>query len=403
MSNNAIIKVVGVGGGGSNAVNRMVDSGIRGVEFIAMNTDIQALDQSRAAKKVQIGVNLTRGLGTGGNPEIGRASAEESRNDIRKALEGSDMVFITAGMGGGTGTGGAAIVAEIAREMGALTVAVVTRPFTFEGGRRRRLASEGVSSLIGKVDTIITIPNDRLLSVVERRTTLADSFRVADDVLRQGVQGISDIITVPGLINVDFADVRSIMQDAGPALMGIGYGVGEQRALQAAQSATNSPLLEQTIHGAKGLLVNITSSQDLTLSEATEAMEYIQGLCDEEDANIFFGTVVDPEMDGSVRITVLATGFTDQPSEAQPREAFSRPQPRQVEQPAQHQPAPRTQAESARRTVWDRIQNPQTAREEAKPTTPPAAAPSAQPEAESFDESDLDIPAFIREHKRRNQ
>ncbi|MBW7927754.1 MAG: cell division protein FtsZ, partial [Fimbriimonadaceae bacterium] len=201
VSNNAIIKVVGVGGGGSNAVNRMVDSGIRGVEFIAMNTDIQALDQSRAAKKVQIGVNLTRGLGTGGNPEIGRASAEESRNDIRKALEGSDMVFITAGMGGGTGTGGAAIVAEIAREMGALTVAVVTRPFTFEGGRRRRLASEGVSSLIGKVDTIITIPNDRLLSVVERRTTLADSFRVADDVLRQGVQGISDIITVPGLIN----------------------------------------------------------------------------------------------------------------------------------------------------------------------------------------------------------
>ncbi|MBW7929382.1 MAG: cell division protein FtsZ, partial [Fimbriimonadaceae bacterium] len=207
----------------------------------------------------------------------------------------------------------------------------------------------------------------------------------------------------PGLINVDFADVRSIMQDAGPALMGIGYGVGEQRALQAAQSATNSPLLEQTIHGAKGLLVNITSSQDLTLSEATEAMEYIQGLCDEEDANIFFGTVVDPEMDGSVRITVLATGFTDQPSEAQPRDAFARPQPRQVEQPVQQQPAPRTQAESARRTVWDRIQNPQTAREETKPTTPPAAAPSAQPEAESFDESDLDIPAFIREHKRRNQ
>ncbi len=403
MSNNAIIKVVGVGGGGSNAVNRMVDSGIRGVEFIAMNTDIQALDQSRAGKKVQIGTNLTRGLGTGGNPEIGRASAEESRNDIRKALEGADMVFITAGMGGGTGTGGAAIVAEIAREMGALTVAVVTRPFTFEGGRRRRLASEGVSSLIGKVDTIITIPNDRLLSVVERRTTLADSFRVADDVLRQGVQGISDIITVPGLINVDFADVRSIMQDAGPALMGIGYGVGEQRALQAAQSATNSPLLEQTIHGAKGLLVNITSSQDLTLSEATEAMEYIQGLCDEEDANIFFGTVVDAEMDGSVRITVLATGFTDQPNETQPREAFSRPQPRQVEQPVQQQPAPRTQAESARRTVWDRIQNPQTAREEAKPATPPAATPSAQPEAESFDESDLDIPAFIREHKRRNQ
>lgn len=224
-------------------------------------------------------------------------------------LEGADMVFITAGMGGGTGTGAAPVVADMAREMGALTVAVVTRPFSFEGPRRGKLAEGGVTSLMGRVDTIITIPNDRLLNVVERRTTLGDAFRVADDVLRQGVQGISDIITIPGTINVDFADVRAVMQDAGPALMGIGQGQGEGRALQAAQNATNSPLLEQTIHGATGLLVNITASNDLTLSEANEAMQYVQALCDSDDANIYFGTVVDPTMKDQVRVTVLATGF----------------------------------------------------------------------------------------------
>src|SRR5579862_9415640 len=309
MANKANIKVIGVGGGGSNAVNRMIESGIQGVEFIVMNSDVQVLDLSGAQRKVQLGVNLTRGLGAGGDPEVGKGAAEESKGEIRKVLEGADMVFITAGMGGGTGTGAAPVIADLAREIGALTVAVVTRPFMFEGPRRAKMAENGVTALLGRVDTIITIPNDRLLNHVEKKTTLVDAFRVADDVLRQGVQGISDIITIPGQINVDFADVRAIMSDAGPALMGIGYGVGDQRALQAAQSATNSPLLEQTIHGAKGLLVNVTSGEDLTLAEANEAMQYIQALCDAEDANIFFGTVVDPDMEGTVRVTVLATGF----------------------------------------------------------------------------------------------
>lgn len=383
----ATIKVVGVGGGGSNAVNRMIASGIHGVEFIAMNTDIQVLDLSGAPKKVQLGVNLTRGLGAGGNPEIGKSAAEESKNEIRKVLEGSDMVFVTAGMGGGTGTGAAPVIADLAREIGALTVAVVTRPFSFEGPRRSRLADQGVTSLMGRVDTIITIPNDRLLSVVERKTTLEDAFRVADDVLRQGVQGISDIITIPGQINVDFADVRAVMTDAGPALMGIGYGVGEQRALQAAQSATNSPLLEQTIHGAKGLLVNVTSSEDLTLAEANEALLYIQSMCDEEEANIFFGTVVDPTMEGTVRVTVLATGFNPYSSEG-----------RKVADATYNAPEPEVKA-----VVNQPVPSPTVQRVEPKPIFNPAVAPASRaPKADAseiFDESDLDIPAFIREHK----
>ncbi len=305
----AVIKVIGVGGGGSNAVNRMIETGIQGVEFIAMNTDIQVLQQSAASTKIQLGLNLTRGLGAGGNPEVGKNAAEESKNEIRKILEGSDMVFVTAGMGGGTGTGAAPVIAELAQEIGALAVAVVTRPFGFEGPRRAKLAESGVAELMAHVDTLITIPNDRLINVVEKRTTLLEAFRVADDILRQGVQGISDIITIPGQINVDFADVRAVMKDAGPALMGIGYGTGEHRAVQAAQAAISSPLLENTIHGAKGLLVNMTGSDDLTLTEAAEAMQYISELCDSEEANVYFGTVVDPKMQGQVRITVLATGF----------------------------------------------------------------------------------------------
>jgi cell division protein FtsZ len=380
----ATIKVVGVGGGGSNAVNRMIESGIKGVEFIAMNTDIQVLDLANSPKKVQLGANLTRGLGAGGNPEIGKSAAEESKNEIRKALEGSDMVFITAGMGGGTGTGAAPVIADLSREIGALTVAVVTRPFSFEGPRRSRLAEQGVTSLMGRVDTIITIPNDRLLSVVERKTTLMDAFRVADDVLRQGVQGISDIITIPGQINVDFADVRAVMTDAGPALMGIGYGVGEQRALQAAQSATNSPLLEQTIHGAKGLLVNVTSSDDLTLAEANEALTYIQSLCDEDDANIFFGTVVDPTMEGTVRVTVLATGFNPYTSEG-----------RKVAEATYNAP----QTETA--VIEHKVPSPTVQRVEPKPlfNSNPANRATKFDASEVFDETDLDIPAFIREHK----
>lgn len=372
-SQEAKIKVVGVGGGGSNAVNRMIESGLKGVEFIVMNSDIQVLDLSEAQKKVQLGGGLTRGLGAGGNPETGRGAAEESKNDIRKVLEDTDMVFITAGMGGGTGTGAAPVVAEIARELGALTVGVVTRPFGFEGPRRSRLADQGINSLMNRVDTIITIPNDRLLNVVERKTTLHEAFRVADDVLRQGVQGISDIITVPGQINVDFADVRAVMTNAGPALMGIGYGVGEQRALQAAQAATNSPLLEQTIHGAKGLLVNITSSDDLTLSEASEAMSYIQSLCDVDEANIFFGMVTDNSMEDTVRITVLATGFGGVVGE--PRRASESFNVRSEAEPV---------FAAVSRTVF------------------PSTGDRRTSETETvFDESDLDIPAFIREHRKR--
>jgi cell division protein FtsZ len=391
---NAVIKVIGVGGGGSNAVHRMIQSGIKGVEFIAMNTDVQVLDLSTATKKVQLGANLTRGLGAGGNPEVGKNAAEESKTDIRKVLEGADMVFITAGMGGGTGTGAAPVIADLAREIGALTVAVVTRPFMFEGPRRARLAEQGVTSLMGRVDTIITIPNDKLLSVVEKKTTLVDAFRVADDVLRQGVQGISDIITIPGQINVDFADVRAVMANAGPALMGIGYGVGEQRAVQAAKSATNSTLLEQTIFGAKGLLVNVTSSEDLTLAEANEAMQYIQALCDAEEANIFFGTVVDPEMDGTVRVTVLATGFNP----------FSREGKKAAEAVVSAAPAaPAVVAPAPSAPVIPASVNPTQAEviAQARERLNSLNRTAMVDTTAVFDESDLDIPAFIREHRQR--
>lgn len=418
MTGNAIIKVVGVGGGGGNAVERMIASGIQGVEFIAMNTDVQVLDLSSATKKVQLGTASTRGLGAGGDPEVGRTAAEESRSDIRKTLEGSDMVFITAGMGGGTGTGAASVVAEIAQEIGALTVAVVTKPFRFEGPKRDRLAEAGVANLMGKCDTIITIPNDKLLNVVEKKTTLSEAFRVADDVLRQGVQGISDIITIPGQINVDFADVRAIMKDAGPALMGIGYGVGEHRALQAAQGATSSPLLEQTIHGAKGLLVNITSSDDLTLAETSEAMEYIQSLCDQQEVNIIFGTVVDSTLENTVRITVLATEFNpygEKPvarTSVQTSSTNVAPVVKEEPAPMNNNPGP------ARLTV-----NPERQTVSSTPTAStvepeiPAAFTSAdvvaaakermferkqEEAADLFDESDLDIPAFIREHRNKN-
>lgn len=399
---NALIKVIGVGGGGSNAVNRMIEAGIQGVEFIAMNTDVQVLDLSQASRKVQLGANLTRGLGAGGNPEVGKGAAEESKNDIRKVLEDADMVFITAGMGGGTGTGAAAVVADLAREIGALTVAVVTRPFGFEGPKRSRLAENGVTSLMGRVDTIITIPNDKLLAVVERRTTLQEAFRVADDILRQGVQGISDIITIPGQINVDFADVRAVMANAGPALMGIGYGVGDQRSLQAAQSATNSPLLEQTINGARGLLVNFTSSEDLTLSEASDAMDYIRSLCDDEDANIYFGTVVDPAMDGSVRITVLATGFNPYTPEGRRVAEATYSAPTETPAPAEpvavaaqvSGPAPLPRVEARKPFVFPPVN---ISGERV------AARTGQQDTSDVYDESDLDIPAFIREHRKRQQ
>ncbi len=309
----ARIKVIGVGGGGTNAVNRMIEAGLAGVDFWAMNTDIQVLTTSSAERTLQLGENLTKGLGAGGNPEIGRASADESKSDIKKALEGADMVFITAGMGGGTGTGAAPVIAEIAKEMGILTVAVVTKPFRFEGPRRSRLAEEGIDHLKDHVDTVIVIPNDRLLNVVEKKATLMDAFKEADDVLRQGVQGISDIITIPGLINVDFADVKAVMSDAGTALMGIGFAEGDHRAVEAAQAAISSPLLETDISGARSVLVNVTAGPDLTLAEVYEAADLIREGTDAEDANIIFGTVVDPRLQGAVRITVLATGFESRP------------------------------------------------------------------------------------------
>jgi len=306
--NFALIRVIGVGGGGSNAVNRMIRAEMMGVEFIALNTDAQALLQSDAPHKIRIGDKITRGLGAGGDPSIGERAAEEDTDKIGQALEGSDMVFITAGLGGGTGSGAAPVVAEIAKEVGALTIGVVTKPFAFEGAKRRLTAEKAAEALKNKVDTLITIPNDRLRDVVQKNTSILDAFRVVDDVLRQGVQGISDIITVPGLINLDFADVRAIMKDAGSALMGIGRASGENRALDAARQAIASPLLELNISGAQGILFNVTGSSNLSLFEVTEAAEEIRAAADPE-ANIIFGTSFNERLGDEVTITVIATGF----------------------------------------------------------------------------------------------
>ena len=307
----AEIKVIGVGGGGNNAVNRMITAGLKGVDFVAINTDAQAINLSRAGHKVQIGLKLTKGLGAGANPEVGSKAAEESREELINVLKGADMVFVTAGMGGGTGTGAAPIVAEIAKELGALTVGVVTRPFTFEGRKRAMQAEKGIAELKSKVDTLITIPNDRLLQVVDKHTTIHEAFRIADDVLRQGVQGISDLIAVPGLINLDFADVKTIMRNTGSALMGIGTATGENRAADAARKAISSPLLETSIEGAQGVLLNITGGQNLTLFEVNEASEIIAEAADPE-ANIIFGAVIDESLKEEVRVTVIATGFDQQ-------------------------------------------------------------------------------------------
>jgi cell division protein FtsZ len=308
-SNMAKIKVIGVGGGGSNAVNRMIASDITGIEFWTMNTDAQALSGANANRRLQLGQKLTRGLGAGGNPAIGQKAAEESREEIAAALEGADLVFITAGMGGGTGTGAAPIVAEVAKEMGALTVGVVTRPFTFEGRRRTNQAEEGIMALQSRVDTLIGIPNDKLLAVISEQTPVQEAFRLADDVLRSGVQGISDIIMIPGLVNVDFADVRAIMADAGSAMMGTGQGSGKSRAREAALMAISSPLLESSIEGARGVVFNITGGTDLTLHEVNTAAETIYEAVD-PNANIIFGAVLDDRMQGEIHITVIATGFT---------------------------------------------------------------------------------------------
>jgi cell division protein FtsZ len=331
----AVIKVVGVGGGGTNAVNRMVDAGLRGVEFVAANTDAQALQMCDADIKLNIGHELTRGLGAGANPEVGFGAAAESRDDIKEALKGADMVFVTAGEGGGTGTGAAPVIAEIAKnEIGALTVGVVTKPFEFEGTQRTRSAEDGIARLREVVDTLIVIPNEKLLGMVERRTTILDAFREADNVLRQGVQGITDLITIPGLINLDFADVRTVMSDAGSALMGIGTASGEHRAADAAKAAISSPLLEDSVQGATGILLNISGTADLGLFEVNEAAEIVQEAAD-PNANIIFGTVLDENAGDEVQVTVIATGF----------DANKRPRPRQAREDVR---------ETATRTTRDR-------------------------------------------------
>ncbi len=362
----AEIKVIGVGGAGCNAVNRMVETGVQGVKFLALNTDKQALETSKADTRLSLGLGLTRGLGTGGDPTRGAAAAKESEKAIMEAIDGADMVFVTAGLGGGTGTGAAPLVCEIAKRMGALTVAVVTKPFSFEGPRRRRQAEEGLEALRHHVDTVITIPNDKLADVVERKASLQEAFLAADDVLRQGVQGISDIILRPGQINVDFADVSAVMKDAGVALMGMGRGTGERRARAAAEAAVNSPILETTIVGAKKILVNITAGPDFSLGEIQEAMEYVMQMADPDEANVFMGHVVDNNIGDDVIVTLLAA---DLPSNPKPvdRQVFTYTgEVRRV--PAEEEPA------STRVTQ--------------KPI--------------EIEDIDLDIPAFLRRQRQGN-
>lgn len=320
----ARIKVVGVGGSGGHGISRMIETKLKGVEFVAINTDAQDLHQNRAQEKVHIGKNLTKGLGAGMNPDVGRQAAEENREEIQEVLKGADMVFVTCGLGGGTGTGAAPIVAETAKELGALTVAVVTRPFSFEGAQRRAIADEGLENLKERVDTLITIPNDKLLQIIDKKTTLINSFKIVDDVLRQGVQGISDLITKPGIVNVDFADVKAIMSNSGSALMGIGLGSGENRAAEAARAAINSPLLELSIDGAKGVLFNVSGCSDLTMLEINEAANIITESID-PNAKVIFGAVVDDSIKkGEIQITVVATGFDAEKVRENPIEKLSR-------------------------------------------------------------------------------
>lgn len=374
----ALIKVVGAGGGGSNAVDRMIEMGVQGVDFITVNTDAQALVHSKAPTRIQIGDKLTKGLGSGGNPVIGQKSAEETTEALYDELKGSDMVFITAGMGGGTGTGSAPVLAGLAQELNALTVAVVTKPFTFEGAHRRKVAEQGIEQLKPVVDTLIVIPNDRLLQMASRNTSMLEAFRTADEVLRQGIQGISDLITRPGLINLDFADVKAIMTQAGSALMAIGRGTGDNRMVEAANMAISSPLLEQSIDGAKGVLFNVAGGEDLGIQELNEAAEIIAAAADPE-AQIIFGATIDPQMRDEVKITLIATGFDSVPRTVQRSRTFPGvssnvmpSQPPQVQPPAYQQ------------------------------RQPPAQQPPQQRPQPSFNNSsdDLDIPPFLRNRRR---
>lgn len=372
----ARIKVIGVGGGGCNAVNRMIDEGVQGIEFITVNTDAQALLLSKAQTRVRIGDKVTRGLGAGGNPEMGQKAAEESADELYEVLKGSDMVFVTAGLGGGTGTGAAPIVGQIAKEIGALTIGVVTRPFTFEGSRRMQSAESGIAKLKEHADTLIVIPNDRLLQIVDKRASLTEAFQVADDVLRQGIQGISELITVPGLINLDFADVRAIMSEGGAALMAVGRASGEERARVAAEAAISSQLLDITIDGARGILFNVTGGPNLTLFEVNQAAAIIKETA-HPDVNLIFGAVIDPNMGDDLRVTVIATGFD------------------------------RASASSSVRTVTERpirLEEPQTiqrpARQQEKSEVPVGSAPQADFKR-VVNTDDIDIPAFLRNRIQR--
>ncbi|MBW7882446.1 MAG: cell division protein FtsZ [Caldilineaceae bacterium] len=372
VDNFAQIKVIGVGGGGQNAVNRMIDEGIQGVEFISVNTDAQALMLSTAPQRLRIGEKITKGLGSGGNPDIGQRAADESKEEIRQMLEGADMVFVTAGMGGGTGSGASSIVAQVAREVGALTIGVVTRPFTFEGTQRRRNAEQAIETLQSHVDTLITIPNDRLLQIAGKTASVKDAFRMADDVLRQGIQGISELITIPGLINLDFADVKTIMQDGGAALMAIGRGSGENRAREAAERAIHSALLDISIEGARAIIFNIKGSEDMSLFEVNEAAEVIRANAHPE-CNIIFGAVIDPDMKDELQLTVIATGF-DRPKTTDQfdfvNNAFAGQSTRRNGREPQRQPQPQPQA--------------------------------VDYQVRTFQRDDLDIPAFLRRQRSAN-
>ncbi len=370
----AQIKVIGAGGGGNNAVNRMIEAQLKGVEFIAVNTDKQALHTSKAEYKIQIGEKLTRGLGAGANPEVGKRAAEESKDEIIKVLQGADMVFVTAGMGGGTGTGAAPVIAQLAKEMGILTVGVVTKPFVFEGKVRMKNAENGIAELKSKVDTLITIPNDRLLQIVQKNTSMVEAFSIADDVLKQGIQSISDLIAVPGLINLDFADVTSVMKEKGLAHMGIGNASGEGRAIEAAREAIQSPLLETSIKGAKGVLLNITGGENLGLLEINEASTLVQESCDAE-ANIIFGASVREDLDEEIRITVIATGF-DESNKMQPMIS----EPKLTQRPSQVQTIKSTRVEEVE-------------------TKEEVAMTKEEPKRNTILEDDMEIPTFLRRRR----
>jgi len=380
----AKIKVIGIGGSGGSAVNRMIDKGIKGVEFIAINTDIQALHYNKATKKLHIGKSITKGLGAGMNPDLGRQSAEESQTEIREILKDADMVFVTCGLGGGTGTGAGPIVAEIARELGALTVAVVTRPFAFEGAQRKNIAERGLADLADKVDAIITIPNDRILQVIDKKTSLLDAFMIVDDILRQGVQGIAELITLPGQINVDFADVKAVMANAGSALMGIGMATGENKAVEAAKAAISSPLLEMSIDGARGILFSVMGGPNLGMHEVNEAAKVITASAD-EDAKIIFGTVINDKMKDEIKITVIATGFDRKIAGGKETIVNERV----------YTPTPFVAGEEKREVVVEKKKAPLSRFSSLKAAQVEPAKKKAEPGLEE-DEGELGIPAFIR-------